>query len=86
MATAHTYYIAYRDRCLGERASNDALATMLKDLWRARAGEADPTAVDGTSAWLDDAGAVQVRLVRNATAEVVTDADFAARALPHLRG
>ena len=73
MATAHTYYLAYRDKTLGERAANDALAAKLAETWRELAGEGEVSIVDGVSVWLDEAGALQVRVIRNATAETVTD-------------
>jgi hypothetical protein len=73
MPTAHTYYLAHRDRTLGERADNEALANALAEMWRQLAADIEPTIVDGTSAWIDDEGAVQLRVIKNATAEAVTD-------------
>jgi len=75
MAVEHTYYVAHADRVFGERADDAMLADLLRSTWRdgAREGGATPTIVDGVSAWIDDAGAVQVRLVRGATAIVFAD-------------
>jgi hypothetical protein len=73
MPTAHTYYLAHRDRTLGERADNEALARALCETWQVLAVGVEPTIVDGVSAWIDDAGVLQVRIVKNATAEAVTD-------------
>jgi hypothetical protein len=73
MPTAHTYYLAHRDRTFGERADNEALANALAETWRQLAVDVEPTIVDGTSAWIDENGEVQVRIVKNATAEPVTD-------------
>ncbi len=85
MVTAHTYYLAGRERTFGERASDDALAALLVDTWHTRAAGIEPTLVDGVSAWLDDAGEVQIRVVKNATAETVRDETLSERIGARLR-
>lgn len=73
MATAHTYYLPFREPragekahgrpVLGERAGDEAVAEVLRRIWRAD-GVQEPTPFDGVSAWLDEAGAVHVRIIR----------------------
>jgi hypothetical protein len=85
MATKHTYYIAARDQCLGDRADIDALCAELKRVWNEKAAGATPTIVDGVSAWLDDTSNVQIRIIRDATASPITDSELSGRILPLLR-
>jgi hypothetical protein len=74
MALAHTYYLAWNDHIAGERASDEALAAMLRELWNSRGAAPEQLSiVDGVSAWIDDAGVPQVRVIRAAQLEMVAD-------------
>lgn len=76
-ATAHTYYLARWDRCLGDQAHNAELCALLKREWLSRARDIDePSIADGFSAWLDKKGAVHACLVRMATAQMLEDANL----------
>lgn len=84
-AHAHTYYLARWDCFLGVHADNPELCALLKREWTKRGRDAaEPTIVDGFSAWLDRKGAVHLCLIRQATAQMLHDESLAREFLPYL--
>jgi hypothetical protein len=71
MVRSHTYFIARRSQCEGALKSNEDLAAGLAALYEQHKGAADVTVVDGSSAWIDEAGATQWRVIAGGVAQVV---------------
>jgi hypothetical protein len=72
MVRSHTYFIARKSQCEGALKDNEAVAGALAELYAQHKGEADVTVVDGSSAWIDEAGALQSRVIAGGVSHVVS--------------
>ncbi|MBL8682935.1 MAG: hypothetical protein JNK05_27460 [Myxococcales bacterium] len=75
MVRGHTYFVARRPREVrashqddrghieGFAKDNGELYAALEALYQSSRGDAEPTAMDGASVWLDANGAVQLRVI-----------------------
>jgi hypothetical protein len=74
MVRSHTYFLARRPKgscTFGALKDNEAIAKALEELYEQNKGEADMAIVDGSSLWIDAAGAVQSRVIAGGVARAI---------------
>ena len=80
MARSHTYFLARKSQCEGALKDNVEVASLLAELYSQHKGEADATIVDGSSLWVDDEGAVQLRVIAGGVSQAIAPSEPVASA------